>query len=170
MSAPTSRAAARTATAVAMAAGLAVCLSAGTAQATPAGGVPDRLGSGKDRVVMQAPSSAAAAAAVSLSANAPRLVGGAAARVSASYNCPSGTQGYLEIRLTEVTGSVVAQGYGSNIAPLTCDGTNRSMKVSVAVSNDYPFKRGRAFGRAFLYAFSETAESTAATERTVNIT
>lgn len=164
------RAAARTATAVAMAAGLAVCLSAGSAAASPAGDVPDRLGSGKDRVILKAPSSKAAAATLSLSANAPQLVGGAAARVTANYNCPSGLEGFLEVRLTEVTGSVVARGYGSNARPLTCDGTNRSMNLSVVVANDYPFKKGKGFGQGFLYAFSETTDASAATERTITIT
>ena len=171
MSTLSPRAAARTATAVVMAAGLAVCLSAGTAQGSPPG-VPDRLGSDKDRVILQAPDSAAEAATLSLSAKAPRLVGGAAARVTAKYNCPSGTMGHLELRLTEVTGRVVAQGHGSNVRPLICDGTARSMKISVVVSNDYPFKKGKAFGQGFLYSFSETegGEATAAAERVIKIT
>src|SRR5215212_3597221 len=97
MSASSPKAAARTAAVVAMAAGMAVCLSAGTAQANPRGGVLDQFGSGKDRVILQAPSSKAAAGSLSLSANAPRLVGGAAARVKAKYSCPSGTEGYLEV-------------------------------------------------------------------------
>lgn len=163
------RAATRTATAVAVAAGLAVCLSAGTANANPTG-VPDRLGADKDRVILQAPSSKAAAATLSLSSTAPRQVGGAAARISATYSCPAGSQGYLEVRLVEVTGSVVAQAYGSNMQPLTCDGTARTTKISAVVGNDYPLKRGKAFGQGFLYASSETAEATAQVERTITIT
>ena len=154
-----------------MAAGLAVCLSAGTAQGSPPGAA-DRLGSDKDRLILQAPSSAAEAATLSLSAKAPRLVGGAAARVTASYSCPSGAVGYLEVRLAEVTGRVVAQGHGANVRPLICDGTAREMRISVVVSNDYPFKEGKAFGQGFLYAFSETEEreATVAAERTIKIT
>jgi hypothetical protein len=170
MSAQSPKTAARTAAAVAMAAGMAVCLTAGTASASPAGGISDRLGSGKDRVILKAPSSKAAAASLTLSANAPRLVGGAAARVTANYNCPSGLEGFLEVGLTEVTGKVVAQGNGSNTRPLTCDGTNRTLNISVVVSNDHPFKKGKAFGQGFLYAFSETADASTATERTINIT
>ena len=119
---------------------------------------------------MKAPSSAAAEATLSLSANARRLVDGAAARVTANYNCPSGTEGYIDIRLVEVTGNVVAQGYSSNTQPLICDGAVHKMNISVVVSNDYPFKAGRAFGSGFLYAAaSETLEATAATQRTITI-
>ena len=175
MSALSRRAAARPATALAMAVGLTICLSAGTATASPTDGVADRLGTGKDRVILQAPSSAGAAAALSLSANAPRLVGGAAVRVAANYNCPSGARGYLEVQLAEVTGKVVAQGYGSNVRPLICDGNAHSMNISVIVQSDYPFRKGKAFSRGFLYTFSEPVgtepvETTAATERTINIT
>ncbi len=170
MSTLSPRAAARTATAVAMAAGLAVCLSAGTAQANP-GGVPDKLGGDKDRVILQAPTSKAAAASLSLSANAPRLVGGAGAQVSATYNCPSGLQGFLDVGLTEVTGNVVAHGHGSNIKPLICDGTSRNLKVSVVIYNDYPFKKGKALGQGLLYAYNDAgSEATAAVEKTINIT
>jgi hypothetical protein len=166
-----SKAAGRTATAAVVAAGLVACLSAGTAQAGPPGGASDRLGSDKDRVILQAPASAAAAATLSLSANAPRLVGGAGARVTAQYSCPSGLQGYLEVGLTEVTGNVAARGYGSNRTPLTCDGTTRSTNISVVVANDYPFKKGKAFGQGLVYAFNEAgAEATAATEKTINVT
>ena len=170
MNAVSPKAAARTVTAVALAAGLAVCMSAGAAQANPTAGAPDRLGSGKDRVILQAPSSKAAAASLSLSSPAPRVAGGAVARVTASYNCPAGTDGYLDIRLVEVTGSVVAQGYGSNAQPLRCDGATRKVNINVVVSNDYPFKKGTGFAQGFLYAASETVEATDAVERTISIT
>jgi len=170
MSALSPRAAARTVTAVAMAAGLAICLSAGAAQANPSRGVPDRADSGKDRVILRAPSSAAAAATLSLSANAPRLVNGAAVRVQATYKCPKGMEGYLDVELVEVTGSTVTQGLGSNSHTLTCDGTAQKTNISVAVSNDYPFKAGKAFGQGFLDASSETKEATAVAERTITIT
>jgi len=169
MSALSPKAAARTAAAVAMAAGMAVCLSAGTAQANPG----DRLGSDKDRVILKAPTSKAAAASLSLSANAPRLVGGAGARVVATYNCPStpGNEGFLDVGLHEVTGNVVAHGSGSNMQPLICDGTNRNLRVSVVVYNDYPFKKGKALGQGFLYTIDGAGVvSSATTERTINIT
>ena len=169
MNAVSSRAAGRTVTAMAMAAGLAVCLSAGAAQANPAAGTP-HLGSGKDRVIMQAPTSAAVAATVSLSANAPRLVGGAAARVTAQYKCPTGTTGYLDVTLVEVTGNTVARGNGSNLQPLRCDGTTRTIKISVPMVNDHPFKAGEAFGQGVLYAFNDNVEVTAGAERTITIT
>jgi hypothetical protein len=169
MNAVSSKAAARTVTAMAMAAGLAVCLSAGAAQANPAAGAP-HLGSGKDRVIMQAPTSAAAAATVSLSANAPRLVGGAAAQVTAQYKCPSGTEGYLDVTLVQVTGNTVARGYGSNLQPLTCNGTARTIRISVPLANDHPFKAGKAFGQGVLYAFNNSVEVTAGAERTITIT
>src|SRR4051794_2916487 len=171
MSALSPKAVARTAAAVAVAAGMAVCLSAGTAQANPSG-VPDRPGSGKDRVILQTPSSKAAAASLSLSGSAPRLVGGAAARVSAQYNCPSGFEGYLDVYLTEVTGNVVAQGSGSNAQPLICNGTTHNLNISVVVSNDHPFKTGQAFGQGFLDVSNDNteAEATSAVERTINIT
>ena len=152
-----------------MAAGLAVCLAAGTAQASPISG-PDRIGTDQGRVVLKAPSTAAAAATLTLSSTAPLLVGGAAARVSGTYTCPTGTQGYLEVGLTEVTGNRVAQAYGANKQPLTCDGAAHTLKISVVVSNDYPLKKGKAFAQGFLYAFSETTEANFATERTITLT
>jgi len=163
----------KTATGVALVAGLVVALSAGTAQAGgPHPGADANAGRDSDRVLLKSNKvgSAAATATLTLSPSAPRIVGGAGARVTAQYSCPTGFDGYLEVQLDEVTTGHVSHAYGYNSKALTCNGVKHSMNISVVVYNDYPLAAGKAFGRATLDAFTETDEATAATEGTINIT
>lgn len=174
MNSSTTRAVARTATAVALTAGLAVCLTTGTAQAD-GGRVFDRPEAGSGRVILQPKanlSAAAAGASLTLPSTSTRLAGGAAVKVTAEYSCPSGYVGYLDVQLVEVTGGVVAQGYGSNVKALNCNGAKHKIDISTVVANDYPFKAGKAFGRSMLYAANNAnpdQETSVAAERIITL-
>lgn len=174
MNSSTTRAVARTATAVALTAGLAVCLTTGTAQAD-GGRVFDRSEAGSGRVILQPKanlSAAAAGASLTLPTTSTRLAGGAATRVTPEYSCPSGYVGYVDVQLVEATGNVVAQGYGSNVKALVCNGAKHKIDISVVVTNDYPFKAGKAFSQAVLSAFNNTdpeKETNVAAERIITL-
>ncbi|GAA3643771.1 hypothetical protein [Microlunatus ginsengisoli] len=160
----------KAATGAALVAGLVVALTAGTAQAgpQPAGG---NLGVRSDRVILKSTKvGAAATATLSLSATAPRVANGAAAKVKAQYRCPRGYDGYLEIQLVEATHGHVSQTDGFNSKALTCNGATQQITITVVVSNDYALTAGKAFGHAILDASSDTDEATAATERTITVT
>jgi hypothetical protein len=174
MNSSTTRALARTATAVALTAGLAVCLTTGTAQAD-GGRVFDRSDAGSGRVILQPRaelSAAAAGASLTLPSTSTRLAGGAAARVAAEYSCPSGYVGYVDVQLVEVTGGHVAQGAGSNVKALSCNGAKHKIDISTVVNNDYPFKAGKAFSQAVLYSFNNAnpdQDASAAAERIITL-
>ena len=113
---------------------------------------------------------AAPKATLALSASAPRLADGAAVRVTATYSCPKGFDGYLEVLVDEVAGGHVSHSDGSNPAALNCTGAKHTMNVSVVVTNDWPLTPGNAFGRAVLDTGKGDAEATAAAERTITVT
>lgn len=158
----------RTAMGVALTAALVAALTAGTAQADGQHpGAGQDAGRTTDRVILK--SSKAGSATLTLSAGAPRLVNGAAVRVTAEYSCPQGFDGYIDVDVVEVAGGHISRGYGSNSKALTCNGAKHKINISVVVSNDWPLKAGKALSRAVLDTSSETDEATAATERTITI-
>ena len=176
---------ATTATALALAGGIAVGVTA-TAQAAATDGVVwgrtphaasdtsvsammmnhrANLTTGADRV-------AAAPATLTLASTATRVAGGAAATIAATYNCPGGHAGVVITGITEVTGEHVAQSFGQTPTALTCDGRNHTAPINVVVTNDYPLKAGTAFGQAFLVTCNadESSCADATAERTITVT
>ena len=77
----------------------------------------------------------------------------------------------VKLQLVEAASGHVTQSDGSNSTALTCNGARHTMNVSVVVSNDYPFKAGKAFARAIVVAYNNTTDdqATAYTERTITL-
>lgn len=103
-------------------------------------------------------------AAVRVETNAKWKTFGAVAEVDVTYACQPGTQGYLNLNVTQAVFGSVANGSGY-LENLTCTGGFQTVKLNVT-ANGKAFTWGKAFARVDLRTYQG---NTARDEREITI-